>query len=71
MLKLEQDLRSLIADWQNYANQDNESAKRNLEMFTDDSAVAQPHASWLAGKSSAYQECARTLQILLDEGGGR
>ena len=61
MLKLEQDLRQFVKDWTKYADQD---YQRSRNPDNGDS-----HNSWLNGKSAQAQECARTLQLFLDEGG--
>ena len=61
MLKIEKDLRQFVKDWTKYAEQDQNAIKNE--------PGATPHNSFLAGKASAERECARTLQIWLDDGG--
>ena len=61
MLIIEQTLRKIQKDWLKFAEQDHKASK-----IPNDS---EGYTSWMAGRSSAYQECARTLQLWLDDGG--
>ena len=60
-MKLEKNLRDLISDWQKYADEDLGMVK--AENNPDNMR------GYLAGRASGEQACARSLQILLDEGG--
>ena len=61
MLRIEKDLRQFVKDWTKYAEQDNNAAKTQSDYGT--------HGSYMAGKASAEQECARALLLWLDDGG--